>query len=191
VRSRANTFLSLGLAAGLAALTFWLERAVQAPASAASAGAPHEPDFIVDRVVATALDKAGKAESELTAQKMTHYPDNETTELEEPRLVQLRDQGPPLRIRAERGTVTKDGEEVRLYGNVRLVREASGTRPELRVETPFLLVFPKEEVARTPDSVVITEGRSRLSGVGMEYNHQTRAIELHGRVSGTFSPVKG
>jgi lipopolysaccharide export system protein LptC len=191
MRSRANTFLSLGLAAGLAALTFWLERAVQAPAGAKGDAKRHEPDFIVERVVATALDKAGRPESELTAQKMTHFPDDETTELEEPRLVQLREKGPPLRIRAERGTVTKDGEEVRLYGNVRLVREASGTRPELRVETPFLQVFPKEERARTPDSVVITEGRSRLTGIGMEYNHKTRAIELNGRVSGTFARAEG
>jgi lipopolysaccharide export system protein LptC len=191
VRSRANTFLSLGLAAGLAALTFWLERAVQAPAGAKTDAEQHEPDFIVESVVATALDKTGRPESELTAQKMLHFPDDETTELEEPRLVQLREQGPHLRIRAERGTVTKDGEEVRLYGNVRLVREANGTRPELRLETSFLQVFPKEELARTPESVLITEGRSRLSGVGMEYNHKTRAIELHGRVNGTFAPVKG
>ena len=191
MRSRANTFLSLGLAAGLAALTFWLERAVQAPAGAPSDAARHEPDFIVKGVVATALDKAGKPESELTAQKMTHFPDDETTELEEPRLVQFREQGPRLRIRAERGTVTKDGEEVRLYGNVRLVREARGTRPELRVETPFLQVFPKQELARTPDSVVITEGGSRLTGIGMEYNHKLRAIELNGRVSGTFLRVEG
>jgi len=190
VRSRANTFLSLGLAAGLAALTFWLERAAQPPAGAKDGASRHEPDFIVERVVATALDKTGKPESELTARKMTHFPDDQTTELEEPRLVQLREHGPPLRIRAERGTVTKNGEEVRLYGDVRIVREASGTRPELRVETAYLQVFPKKDIARTPEPVVITQGGSRLTGVGMEYNHKTRAIDLNGRVNGTFPRVK-
>ena len=79
-----------------------------------------------------------------------------------------------MRISAERGTVTKDGEEVRLYGNVVVVREATKARPELRMETTYLQVFPKQDLARTPEAVVITEGASRLTGVGIEYNHKTR-----------------
>jgi lipopolysaccharide export system protein LptC len=117
---------------------------------------------------------------------MTHYPDDETTELEEPRLVQYREGGPPVRISAERGTVAKDGEEVRLYGNVVVVREGTRGRPPLQMETTFLQVFPKQDIARTPEAVVISEGASRLTGVGMDYNTKTRQLELKAKVSGTF-----
>jgi lipopolysaccharide export system protein LptC len=186
VKARTNTLFSLALAAGLAALTMWLEHMVQAPAAGRPNTLEHDPDFIVEGFTATSLDKAGRPESQLTAIRMTHYPDDETTEIEEPRLVQFREQGPPVRISAERGTVTKDGEEVRLYGNVLVVREGTKGRPALQMETTYLQVFPKQDVARTPEAVVITEGASRLTGVGMDYNTKTRQLELKARVSGTF-----
>lgn len=186
MRARANTLFTLGLAAGLAMLTLWLERAVNAPAGGRPDPSLHNPDFIVERFTATTLDKSGRPESRLIAKRMVHYPDDETTELEEPRLLQLPGEGPPVRITAERGTVTKDGEEVRLYGNVVVIREATGARAELRMETAYLQVFPKEELAVTPESVVITEGRSRLAGVGMEYNNKTRQFTLKARVTGTL-----
>jgi lipopolysaccharide export system protein LptC len=186
VKARTNTLFSLAIAAGLAALTMWLERTVQAPARAQPNALEHDPDFIVERFIATSHDKSGRPESRLTARRMTHYPDDETTELEEPRLVQFRDQGPPVRISAERGTVTRDGEEVRLYGNVLVVRDATKGRPALPMETTYLQVFPKQDVVRTPEAVVITEGESRLTGVGLDYNTRTRQLELKARVNGTF-----
>lgn len=192
MRARANTLFTLGLAAGLAMLTLWLERAVNAPAGGRPDPSLHNPDFIVERFTATTLDKSGRPESRLIAKRMVHFPDDETTELEEPHLLQLPGEGPPVRITAERGTVTKDGEEVRLYGNVVVIREAAGARAELRMETAYLQVFPKTELAVTPESVVITEGRSRLAGVGMEYNNKTRQFTLKARVTGILDrPASG
>jgi lipopolysaccharide export system protein LptC len=41
---------------------------------------------------------------------------------------------------------------------------------------------------RTPEPVLITEGGSKLTGVGMEYDNAKRQIELKARVSGAFEP---
>ncbi len=84
--------------------------------------------------------------------------------------MQLREKEPAIRVRADRGTVTKDGEEVRLYDNVVVMRDATAERAEMRAETEFLQVFPNEKIARTPERVVITEGGSRLTGTGMVAN---------------------
>jgi len=186
MRARANTLFSLSLVAGLAVLTLWLERAVQEPGGTRPDLTQHDPDTIVERFTATKLDETGRPESTLTAQRLVHFPDDSTTELEEPRLVQLPERGPPVRISAERGTVLKDGEEVRLYGNVVITRDATDARPELKVETTYLQVFPNEDLARTPEAVVITEGRSRLSGVGMEFDNRARTLELKARVNATL-----
>jgi lipopolysaccharide export system protein LptC len=167
-------------------LTLWLERAVNAPGAGRPDRSLHTPDFIVERFTATTLDKGGRPEWKLAANRMIRYPDDETTELEEPRILQLPGDGPPVRISAERGTVAKDGEEVRLYGNVVVIREAEGPRAELRMETSYLQVFPEEELAVTPEAVLITEGRSRLAGVGMEYNNKTRQFRLKARVTATL-----
>jgi lipopolysaccharide export system protein LptC len=188
MRLRSNTLFSLGLAAGLAALTFWLERIVNAPTSASSSARARVPEFVVDRIASTAMDQSGRAESRLTAQRMLYYPDEETTEVEEPRLTQFPKKGPPLRVSAERGTVSKEGDEVRLYGNVVVLREPDGDRPELRMDTTYLQVFPKTEMARTPEPVLITEGNSKLAGVGMEYDNAKRQLELKARVSGSYEP---
>ena len=53
VKARTNTLFSLALAAGLAALTLWLERMVQAPAVGQPNALEHDPDFIVERFTAT------------------------------------------------------------------------------------------------------------------------------------------
>jgi lipopolysaccharide export system protein LptC len=186
MKLRSNALFSIGLAAGLAVLTFWLERVVNAPTTTASSARARVPEFVVDRITATAMDKTGRAESRLTAQRMLYYPDEETTEIEEPRLTQFPEKGPPVRVSAERGTVDKDGEEVRLYGNVVVVRDPVGDRPPLRMDTTYLQVFPKTEVARTPEPVLITEGSSKMTGVGMEYDNAKRVLELKARVSGSF-----
>lgn len=191
MKSRANTLFTLALAAGLAALTFWLERTVNAPIRGPADVTRHEPDYIVSQLNATNLDPNGRPESTLTARTMRHFPDDQTTELDAPQLVQLRTDRPPVHIAADRGKVMKDGEEVRLYGNVVVRREATAERPELRMETTYLQVFPKEDVARTNEHVVIHEGKSRLTGVGMDYNNKTRQIELKSRVSGMFRREEG
>jgi lipopolysaccharide export system protein LptC len=188
MKARSNTLFSVGLAAGLAALTFWLEWAVQSPTGAGSAGGPRVPEFIVDRIDSTDMDKTGRPESRLTAQRMLYYPDEEITEVEEPRLTQFPEKGPPVHVAAERGTVNKAGDEVRLYGKVVVTREPAGERPELRMDTTYLQVFPKTNVVRTPEPVLITEGDSKLSGVGMEYDNAKRQLELKARVSGSFEP---
>jgi LPS export ABC transporter protein LptC len=56
------------------------------------------------------------------------------------------------------------------------------------MDTTYLQVFPKTEQARTPEPVLITEGSSRLTGVGMEYDNAKRVLELKARVSGTYAP---
>jgi lipopolysaccharide export system protein LptC len=188
MKFRSNTLFSLGLAAGLAVLTFWLERAVHSPDGAASGARSRVPEFVVERITATAMDKGGRAESRLTAQRMLYYPDEEVTEVEEPRLTQFPEKGPPVHVAAERGTVDRSGEEVRLYGNVVVTREATEDRPEMRMDTTYLQVFPKTEVARTPEPVLITEGSSKLAGVGMEFDNAKRQFELKARVSGTYDP---
>jgi lipopolysaccharide export system protein LptC len=71
-----------------------------------------------------------------------------------------------------------------------VVREAGKGQNELRVQTEYLQVLPDRDLARTDKPVVITEGRSRLAGVGMELNNKTRQFMLRSQVRGTFDAGK-
>lgn len=187
MKRRANTLFPLAMAFGLALLSFWLERAVQAPGAVPTATAG-EPDYLVEHFNAVALDKTGRPQSSLAAVRMVHFPDTEITEVEAPRVTHRREGEPPIRITASRGEVTKDGEEVRLFDDVVITREATKGRPELRLETTYLQLFREAEIARTSARVVIFEGSSRITGVGMEADNKARTIELKSQVSGVIDP---
>jgi lipopolysaccharide export system protein LptC len=187
MKTRASTYFPVVLMLLLAGATWWLERVVELSEPQTPGNSRHDPDAVVDRFTVTRFGPEGKAGSTLTAARMLHFPDDETTELDAPRVVQLPKDAPPVRIRADRGTVSKDGDEVHMHDNVIVTRDATADRPELRVTTTYLHVWPKDEVA--PEPVTIIEGDSRLAGVGMEVRAKSREFELHSQVKGSLAPA--
>jgi len=178
--------LLLALAGG----TLWLDRAVQAPEHDKSGKMRHDPDFIAEDFGITKMGASGKPEYSLSAARMVHYPDDQSTEIVAPRMEQQHDDEAPIIVRAERGRISRNGEEASFYGNVVVVREAGGGRAELRVHTEYLQIVPDRDLARTSKPVTVTEGRSQLTGVGMEINNKTRQFALLSQVRGTFDAVK-
>lgn len=189
-RDRASNLFPLLLVLALAAGTLWLERAVQAPEYDRSGKLRHDPDFIAQDFGVTKMGASGKPEYSLSAERMLHYPDDQSTDIVAPRLVQRRGDAPPIVIRADRGLVSRDGEVASFYGDVVVVREAGAGRGELRMHTEYLEIVPDQDIARTDKAVTITEGRSRLAGVGMELNNKTRQFTLLSQVRGTYDARK-
>jgi len=185
-RDRPSNLFPLLLMLALAAASLWLERAVQAPERDSSGKTRHDPDFIAEDFGISKLDASGKPEYSLSAARMLHYPDDDSTDIVAPHLVQRHGDDTPIVIRADRGLISKGGDEASLFGNVVVVREAGRGRSELRVQTEYLQVVPDQDIARTDKPVTITEGRSRLSGVGMEFNNKTRQFALLSQVKGTL-----
>ena len=189
-RDRASQLFPLLLLLALAAGSLWLERAVQAPERDKSGMMRHDPDFVAEDFGITKMSAAGKPEYSLSAERMVHYPDDQTTDVFAPHLVQRHDNAAPIVIRADRGRISGDGDEASFYGNVVVVREAGDGRSELRVQTEYLQIVPDRDLARTDKPVIITEGRSQLAGVGMEINNKTRQFALLSQVKGTFDAAK-
>lgn len=189
-RDRVSHLFPLLLMLALAAATLWLERAVQAPERDQSGKLRHDPDFIAEDFGITKMGLNGKPEYSLSAARMLHYPDDQSTDIAEPRLIQRHVDAPPVVIRADRGLLSRNGEVASFFGNVVVVREASRERAELRMQTEYLQIVPDRDLARTDKPVVITEDGSRLSGVGMEFNNKTRQFTLLSQVRGRFDARK-
>jgi lipopolysaccharide export system protein LptC len=185
-RDRASSLFPLLLILALAAGSLWLERAVQVPGYDKSGKMRHDPDFIAEDFGITKMDATGKPEYILSAKHMEHYPDDESTSVVAPRLVRRHEGANPIVISAERATIAKSGDEASFYGSVVVVREAGRGQSELRVQTEYLQVVPDLDLARTDKPVTVTEGQSRLSGVGMEFNSRTRQFVLQSQVRGTY-----
>ena len=175
----------LGLMLALALLTFYLERTVRED-DAPPALRRHDPDYLVSNFTTTTYNREGAAESVMSAMKMVHYPDDDTTELFGPRLVQSKPNEPRFTVRADRGQLSRDGDELFLFGAVLLVREASAERPEARMTTEFLHILRERSLARTDKPVKFVEGGRSLEGRGMEYNNESRELLLRHDVQAQF-----
>jgi lipopolysaccharide export system protein LptC len=95
--SRATAWLPVGLLLLVAALAVWLNNAVQGVPPKNDGSKRHDPDMMVENFVAKQFGMDGKIRYTLAAQKMVHYPDDDTSQLTAPRFEALEQKGPPMR----------------------------------------------------------------------------------------------
>ena len=188
MRLSTTRMFPLLLMLALAGLTFWLERTVREEEGVHPSLRRHDPDIVVDKLTHTRFNLQGLVESTLAAAKMLHYPDDDSTELVAPRLVQTKPDEPRMMLTADRGTLSQDGEEIFLYGNVLIVREAGRDSLEKHMRTSFVHVVQGSSVIRTDRDIIITEENHLLSGRGMEYHNDTKELFLRERVRSRFQP---
>ena len=186
MKPRVTPLLPLVLMAFLGLLTLWLQYAVLEGSGGDAKPARHDPDAIVETFTVQRLDASGKLQYTFSAPKMTHFSDDGSGEVLYPRLVQIAENGGNFSATANRGTVSRQGEEAFLYGNVLILREATPQRPEFRARTEFLHVLAEQGILRTDQTVTISEGRSILSGVGMVVNNNKQQFTLQSQVKATF-----
>jgi lipopolysaccharide export system protein LptC len=190
IRSRSYTLVPLIALLALAAGTAWLERVSRVEAPRNDGRSRHDPDFVAGNFTLRQLDEHGKLKYALAADSMVHYPDDESTEVSEPRLTYLA-KPPPMTLSARRATISKDGKVVELMDDVRGERAPGPASAPVTFKSSTLTVFPDDEIARTASPVTLTQGRSVIHGVGMEADHLNLLFKLHDRVRATIHRQEG
>ena len=190
MKSIGATLFPLLLLGLLAALTYWLARTANFDESMKRAKARHDPDFVVEHFGIQRFNAAGELQNSLTAERMTHYPDNDSTEIASPVLDYYRPDQTPTRVTAQRAWLNHDGKEVRLMGKVRLVHQGTAEVPDTVLETSRLTVFPDDELAQGNVPVTISRGKSVVVGSGVEYKGKENLAVLKGRARGIFYRVQ-
>jgi len=175
------------VAALLAALTFWLDQLVQSGAEQTRA-ISREPDFVVHDLSATQTGEDGRPRHVLKASRMTHYPADDSTLLEQPRLSHFRDSRMEVQARAEQATVSGDGRTLQMSGGVLLVRGAYAGQGELTLRTEQLTVLPEQGRAHTGAPVTLTSPTSRTDAVGLEFDYDRRQLTLLSNVRVSIRP---
>jgi len=183
--TRFSQLFPLLLLAVLAGLTFWLDQAVQ-PGVQGSAAERHDPDFIVDKIVAHRMDANGDVKHTLYADRMTHYPDDDSTHLITPRFVSNASARAPMSITSRTARVSSGGEHIYFETDVRATRAAYGDHSEMVLETSFLHVTPDENIARTDRPVTVTDAHTVARAIGLELNSETRTVKFLSQFRGTY-----
>jgi lipopolysaccharide export system protein LptC len=189
-RPRLTTLAPLVLVSALAALTFWLDRLGQGTDRDIVGPSRHDPDFIVDRLTAVSLNAAGIASYTLSAARMTHYPDDDSTLLTDPTFVSYGSSKAPVTITSSEGVISAKGDHVYFQDNVRVTRASYENSSELVLRTSFLHVVPDKHMALTDRSVTITDATTVVTAEGFELNSETGVIKLMSKVRGTYDPAK-
>ena len=169
----------------LALLSFWLERLVREEPQPPPKRR-HEPDYVVEGFHLVEYNRAGLPVSTLSAAKMLHFPDDETTEVLAPRAVQTKPGQARLTLSADRGTLSQDGSEMLLYDNVVMLRDNSAGQTDSELRSNFLHVISARSLVRSDREVLISEQGRSLVARGMEYDNLRGQLELHSQVRGTF-----
>jgi len=145
----------------------WLNRAIEKKTEYQPAN-QHSPDYYLNHFSAVTMDENGKPDKRLSADRMVHFPDDDTTELSEPRMTIYDDDRPPWKVRSETGWVSGDKELVLLQGKVNIDRPAApGIRP-FNIITRDLRVQPKSNYAETDADAYAKSRKDWVESTGMQ-----------------------
>ena len=185
---RARYWLPLLPLLGLLMATYWLNQQVLPDAAKPDSSKRHDPDAIVENFSVTRLNELGVPNFVMAATKMQHYPDDDSTTLEAPRLTLLSPGQPAMHATAKQGTLSSKGEEIFLHDNVEVLREANARQDQLILHTDYLHIIPDQDLADTDRAVTIIDARNNVRGIGMEMNNRTRILKLLSQVKSEYVP---
>lgn len=169
--------------------TWWLNQQVS-PLEQVISKPRHEVDYEMENFSAISLNVQGQPIHSISAEKLWHYPDDDTTHLQMPVLKSMFAENPSIVTSALSGKITSKGDEVFLYGEVRMVRLPGDGMGEQRFATEYLHVVPDRDWADSDRAVALTTQYSTIRAVGMELDNKARTVRLLSRVKAQHEPVR-
>jgi len=181
------------LLGAFAALTYWLDAQIEVGNRKFDGSGRHDTDVYIQNFRAVSLDPQGRVRQALTAKLARHYPDDDTTDLESPRITFSDPGKPQLTVSSDHAMITGDRENAFFSGHVKGVREATGTdanSSELTLTSEYLHVIPKDDRVITDKPVTIEDARGIISATGMEFDNRSKKLKFGTKVHGQLLPQK-
>jgi lipopolysaccharide export system protein LptC len=188
---RLAALIAIFLLSMLAAFTYYLaEFSNRVDLPVENKPARHEQDYFIERFTLIKLNAQGQPAFRLAADLMKHFPDDDTTEFVNPKLVTLDKSKPLITVISDSGKAGPKGDLTELFGNVVLTRAPSDVSEQLKVTTEYLLIDTNKETGTTDKATRITQGASVLTGTGMDFDNLNRLFALHSNVKSTWVSEK-
>ena len=189
---RITIYLPIILMAVLALATYWLARTTPLVAGGPEAvhAQRHEPDNFLRGFYVKSFAPNGRLKSEIEGSEGRHYPDNDTMEIDQPRIRSYNEAGAVTVATAKRAITNGDGSQVQLIGDAVVTREApkGKDQPRLEVRGEFLHIYANEERVTSNQPVTLKRGDDVFQAENMDYDNLDRVMELQGRVRGVLQP---
>jgi lipopolysaccharide export system protein LptC len=148
----------------------------------------HEPDYTMTDFMVQRFAADGAMRVQIEGERMRHYPDTDTLEIDQPRIRAITPDGRVTLASARRALSNGDGSEVQLIGAAQVVREAVGKQEAVEFRGEFLHAFLNTERVRSHLPVTVRRGGTEVRADAMEYDNLARVVDLKGRQRAVFAP---
>ena len=179
-------WLPLGFAALIALMSAWLNHLAEVPKVQDNAGFTHDPDYIVEDFVAQAFDTEGRPRHRLIAQRMIHFMDDDTSELDLPQFRMTTAGRAPVDVTARRGLMFGDRDSVHFLGDVRAIRGATPKQAAFILTGEHLRVVPDAGILESDKPITLRQDKSVIHAGGLYADEHNKRLELTGGVRGFY-----
>jgi len=185
---RLSIYLPVVLMGLLALGSYWLLRATPEPELPVAERPPqHEPDYFMRGFAVRSFAPDGSLRSEVRGTEARHYPDTNSTEIDQARIRSQQPGSPLTTATAQRVTSNADQTEFVLRGNAVVVREAAGAnRPRLSFQGEHLQVLTDTRRVLSEKPVLLLRGRDQIQANSLDFQDNTGVAVLQGRVVATL-----
>ena len=197
VGDKASMYLPVLIMGLLALGTWWLVRNAPKPIAVDTEKVlQHDPDYFLKDFVIKNFEASGRLKSRLRGTAGEHFPDTDTLEIDDARMLSFTPDGRKTIGSSNRALSNGDGSEIQMFGQAVITREpmaASANQralPAMQLESEFLHIWPNEERVSTNKPVVMTRGSDKFTGDSMQYHHLDQILQMQGRVKGVIEPGK-
>jgi len=128
----------------------------------------HSPDYFSTGYFKKEMDHNGLLKSELKADEMIHYADDQTTHLENPIMTLYSADLPPWIIKSEQAILEADGDNLQLLGKVFISRAGNANLRAIKLNTSEMMVKLSTSYAVTSRWAEIIDDQNRTQGHGLQ-----------------------
>ena len=191
-------FLPMLLMAILTLGTYWMVQ-MNEPNLDTEKQKRHVPDYIMDGIVVNTLGPEGNTKFRVVGQKLTHYEDDASSEIDWPIARRFHATKPPITVKADKGFLDGDMTVLDLVGNASLTRPAQPATPtqagsaRLLMSSSKFTVLMNEDIVKTNRPVNLEQGLSIMTSQECAvFDNVHQKLTMIGQVKGRIeSESKG
>lgn len=146
----------------------------------------HYPDYYMEDFTTLTMNQDGTPKNRLNAAYMAHYPDDNTSELHEPRLEIFRREKQPINVRSDKGWVTSNNDVILLSGNVYLHQNDDDGELKIELIAEDARVLVDQKYAETDKAATLISKKSTTTSIGMRAFLQEQRLEFLSNVQTTI-----
>jgi lipopolysaccharide export system protein LptC len=147
-----------------------------------------KPDAFMENVVATIFNKEGKPALKIETAKMTHFAEDDTTQMTTPHVTVYRQSPNPWYIDSDYAKSSQGIAQIIFWSNVVIHHPEDVVNPTTTMQTASLTVFPDKQIAQTNEAVTLTQPDTTIHAVGMLANLGSGTVKLISQARTEYVP---